>query len=56
MIGLSSYNHEIYGEVVYKMAVAQVARKCYILADGIATQAYDHKDTTKAYNRKDIPR
>ena len=44
MPGLRSYKHTIHGETVYKIALAPLDTKRYILEDGITTLAFGHKD------------
>ena len=44
MPGLRSYNHVIKGETVTKIALSPLDTKRYILADGITTLAFGHKD------------
>ena len=44
MPGLRSHSHRIYGETVTKIALSPLDTKRYILADGITTLAFGHKD------------
>ena len=44
MPGLRSYKHTIHGETVTKIALSPLDTKRYILADGITTLAFGHKD------------
>ena len=44
MPGLRSYNHVIKGETVYKVALAPLDTKRYILPDGSSTLAFGHVD------------
>ena len=44
MTGLRSYDHQIYGETVRKVALSPLDTKRYILQDGKTTLAFGHRD------------